>query len=191
MNAKTKFIGDEKTGANADTTTLLADLGSNFNAAQISLGDGHACAISAGQGKVLKCWGSNVAGQLGRGSSTVNVGHSKANMGSNLVSVDVGSQLLGCSEPSTRVYVTKVCLQGKFKTAGTDTGFVDCTGLSAGDRSYVRTACFTGASNAQGRDTDIQRCDDTSEKRLLSLGCPLGAHCLLGMELLVASHMQP
>lgn len=65
-------------------------LGQNRYAIQLALGYWHSCAI-LNEGSV-KCWGWNLNGQLGAGSSTQVIGDSPNEMGDNLSSVDLGGQ---------------------------------------------------------------------------------------------------
>ena len=57
------------------------DLGSGKTARAISAGDGHTCAIL--DNASIKCWGSNISGELGIGN-TENRGDNSSKMGDNL-----------------------------------------------------------------------------------------------------------
>ena len=52
-------------------------------------GSDFACAVL--EDDSLKCWGSNLFGQLGRGDTTTPVGDASSEMGDNLLVVDLGS----------------------------------------------------------------------------------------------------
>ena len=76
--------GDESGEMGADLP--LVDL--DGLAAQIACGDKHTCALlNSGQ---IKCWGRNVAGQLGLGD-TANRGDQPGEMGANLPTVAIGT----------------------------------------------------------------------------------------------------
>ena len=60
----------------------------------VASGEWHSCALL--QGGVVTCWGSNVQGQLGIGS-TASVGTTASTMGSNMQTVDIGP---GTADPS-------------------------------------------------------------------------------------------
>ncbi len=64
------------------------DLGAGRSVLQVSVGWVHACAVL--DDLSLKCWGSNLDGELGAGSR-VEVGDGPGEMGDNLSAVDVGS----------------------------------------------------------------------------------------------------
>ncbi|CAE7468840.1 DHX37 [Symbiodinium microadriaticum] len=63
------------------------DLGSGLSAQQVAAGKSHSCAVLADDS--LKCWGSDVSGQLGRGSVET-IGDNAGEMGDNLPPVQVG-----------------------------------------------------------------------------------------------------
>lgn len=66
----------------------VIDLGLDLTAVAIAAGSIHTCAILNNGG--VKCWGSNIRGQLGLGD-TINRGDEPGEMGSNLATVDLGT----------------------------------------------------------------------------------------------------
>eukprot|EP01083_Nonionella_stella_P277129 942143_1 len=66
-------------------------LGSNFIPMQITAGDGHTCALSTN--KTMKCWGSNLHGQLGT-EDTNSRGDTANEMGDHLLEIDLGSNFI-------------------------------------------------------------------------------------------------
>ena len=80
------IIGNQANDMWGDRHTTV-DLGVNVTAVDITAGMYHTCVIT-NLGEV-KCWGYNVYGQLGIGS-TVAIGDAAGEMGDNLASVDLG-----------------------------------------------------------------------------------------------------
>ena len=66
----------------------FVDLGAGRTATALASGLNHTCAIL--DDASLKCWGSNVYGQLGQGNTT-NYGSGAGQMGSNLPAINLGS----------------------------------------------------------------------------------------------------
>ncbi len=64
------------------------DLGTGRTATAITAGHRHTCALL--DDRTVKCWGANVQGQLGQGSTT-RIGASPNEMGDNLPPVDLGA----------------------------------------------------------------------------------------------------
>jgi alpha-tubulin suppressor-like RCC1 family protein len=75
----TSSLGDESNEMGNNLTAV--DLGAGKTARAISAGDRHTCAIL--DNALIKCWGSNTAGQLGLGN-TSNRGDNSSEMGDNL-----------------------------------------------------------------------------------------------------------
>jgi cysteine-rich repeat protein len=82
MNHRGDVVGEM--GDNLPTV----DLGAGKTALALAAGNGHTCALL--NGGSVKCWGSNVYGQLGIGS-TSNRGDGPGEMGDNLPAVDLGT----------------------------------------------------------------------------------------------------
>jgi alpha-tubulin suppressor-like RCC1 family protein len=66
----------------------VVDLGTGKTATAVTLGFIHTCALLSDS--TVKCWGGNVAGNLGQGD-TVNRGDSSSQMGDNLPAIDLGT----------------------------------------------------------------------------------------------------
>ena len=69
----------------------IIDLGSDFEVEQVSCGGYHTCVLSTNH--EIKCFGLNVAGQLGYGN-TENIGDREGEMGDNISTVDLGSDFV-------------------------------------------------------------------------------------------------
>ncbi len=86
----TDDMGDD-VGEMGDALPIV-DLGQNYIATDISLGNQHACAILSDDisgPNVVKCWGRGSDGQLGS-DSTNDLGDASSEMGDNLVKVNLG-----------------------------------------------------------------------------------------------------
>ena len=68
------------------TTPQLVDIGTGVKAIDISARSSHTCAVTAAG--EIKCWGQNINGELGIGSTTT-IGDNAGEMGDNLASVNL------------------------------------------------------------------------------------------------------
>jgi len=84
-------IGSGSTGSLGDNTNemgdnlIAVDLGTGRTATQITAGVNHSCAVL--DNNALICWGKNLNGELGIGSTTSPIGKASSDMGDNLTSV--------------------------------------------------------------------------------------------------------
>lgn len=79
-------VGDKP--GSMGTNLARIDLGAHFVVAQVATGQDFSCALS--ELGLIKCWGSNDAGQLGTGSPVMTVGTKPEEMGDALRPVDLG-----------------------------------------------------------------------------------------------------
>jgi alpha-tubulin suppressor-like RCC1 family protein len=76
--------GPNEMGANLP----VVDLGPGHTVAAVSVGAGHVCAVLDDHS--VKCWGSNVNGELGLGDAGAHRGDGPGEMGANLPTIDLG-----------------------------------------------------------------------------------------------------
>lgn len=91
------------------------DLGNHFNVTDIHCGTGHVCALSTS--KDIKCWGFNVAGQLGLGDIE-NRGDDINEMGDNLPTVDMGADFVPHILATGFAHTLSVSIDGTLRTWG-------------------------------------------------------------------------
>jgi len=96
----------------------VVDLGTNRTARSLAAGGDRTCAIL--DNGTVKCWGSNIYGQLGLGD-TVNRGDAGSQMGDNLPVVDLG----------TNRTARKIVAGNQHACAILDNGTVKCWGANA------------------------------------------------------------
>ena len=114
------------------------DLGTNRKARSLAAGSDHTCAIL--DNGTVKCWGSNVYGQLGLGD-TVNRGDAGNQMGDNLSVVDLG----------TNRTARKIVAGNRHNCAILDNGTVKCWGgNSSGHLGQGNTAALGDGPGEMG-----------------------------------------
>ena len=120
--AATRTIGDDEAPASAGPV----DLGPGRSAAAVTAGDHHTCALLDGGG--VRCWGSNLYGQLGYANSTV--------IGDDETPASVGVVDLGVGR-----HAKAVTAGARHTCALLDDGSVRCWGSSGnGQLGYGTTA---------------------------------------------------
>ena len=114
------------------------DLGTNRKARSLAAGGDHTCAIL--DNGTVKCWGSNVYGQLGLGD-TVNRGDAGSQMGDNLPVVDLG----------TNRTARKIVAGDRHNCAILDNGTIKCWGGNAsGQLGQGNTASLGDGAGEMG-----------------------------------------
>ncbi|WP_437681521.1 hypothetical protein [Sorangium sp. So ce131] len=87
LGSTTSYVG--RASNEMGDNLAAVNLGTDKAAVAIAAGQSHTCAL-LDDGSV-KCWGSNIYGQLGLGSTTSYVGRASNEMGDNLAAVNLGS----------------------------------------------------------------------------------------------------
>jgi hypothetical protein len=77
---------------------VTVDIGAGLAAYSISIGAAHSCTIVTSL-NIVKCWGASNSGQLGQGN-TNNIGDNASEMGSNLLTIDLGTDTATASIPT-------------------------------------------------------------------------------------------
>ncbi len=149
-----------------DNLTAI-DLGIERTAKAIAAGSDHTCAIL--DNASIKCWGSNVYGQLGLGH-TNNRGDNSSEMGDSLPAVDLGSGI-----------TAKAIATGKHHTCAIlDNASIKCWGANASGQLGIGDTRNRGDESSDMGDT-LPAVDLGSERtaKVIVAG---GSHKVLGGE---------
>jgi alpha-tubulin suppressor-like RCC1 family protein len=114
-------VGDrDNRGDGSRSMDLLpfVDLGEDTHAVGLAAGDGHTCAVLVDGG--VKCWGGNIAGQLGLGH-TEDRGGEPGQMGASLPFVDLGVD----------AQVAEIAAGGAFTCVSFNDGELKCWGANS------------------------------------------------------------
>jgi len=112
-------VGDQENDMGDNLPPL--DFGAGLSGQQISVGGSHSCAqLDNG---TLKCWGSNLSGQLGIGSGIQSIGDEAGQMGNALLAANLGS-----GRSAIQVELSKSDGSFGHSCARLDNGSVKCWG---------------------------------------------------------------
>eukprot|EP00941_MAST-03F_sp_MAST-3F-sp1_P001472 g1472.t1 len=185
------FCPTENIGDDSTDTGGIVDLGSGVTVTELSNGDGHVCALLSNGG--VKCWGSNVAGQLGQAwpvpGTASNLGDEPDELGANLPLIDIGAKSFNCYLPNPGEYVTDVCSNGSRNTAGLNTKVGQCTFPST--TQYVSQKCVKGDAATLGTDTVMSACSNPADGQTVTVVCTAGNIYELGKDTTMVPCAEP
>ena len=123
------------------------DLGTGRTALAVAAGIGHTCALL--DDHMVKCWGSNVSGQLGQGD-TADRGDGPGELGDNLAAIDLGTGRTATAIASGGYHNCAILDDASVKCWGYDNfgelglGYFEITGDEAGEMGDTLPAIDLG-----------------------------------------------
>lgn len=146
-------------------------LGANFVPASVSVGQSHACAVSTTG--FVKCWGSNLAGQLGQGVVSDAIGGRQDELGDALPPIRLGANFVAQS----------VAAGGEFTCVLSVAGRVRCFGLNDyGQLGYGNTTSVGTIPAQLGpalQDVPLGTTNGSTPRRALKLAVGTRNACVI------------